>query len=87
MKKFNLNNYVFVQITEYGWEKLKETVGNDYIQHCILSKEIIIFGEKWYKLQGHQMITLFGKMLFIASHSPINCNIMFEDEVYLREMN
>jgi hypothetical protein len=31
MKKFNLNNYVFVQITEYGWEKLKETVGNDYI--------------------------------------------------------
>lgn len=81
MKKFNLNSYVFVQITEYGWEQLKGSVGNDYIQHCILSHEIIIAGEKWYKLQGHQMITLFGNMLFIASHHPINCNIMFEDEV------
>ena len=42
---------------------------------------------QWIKVPVRHMITLFGKMLFIASHSPINCNIMFEDEVYVREMN
>lgn len=78
MKTFNLNDYLFVQITEYGWERLKETVGDSYIENCIKQYETIIDGDIWYKMQGHHMITLFGDMLFCASHSPIKPNIKFE---------
>lgn len=77
---FNLNNYVLVQITEYGWSKLKETVDDDYINHCILDNVVVIDTEKWYKLQGHEMITLFGKMLFMAQPCPININIKLVTE-------
>lgn len=73
---FNINDYVLVEITEYGWEHLKKTVGNDYITHCILSYEETINGRKWYKLQGHQMITLFGKLSFVDP--PIKMNIKIE---------
>ncbi len=77
MIDFNLNNYVLVQITEYGWEELKKSVGQEYIDTCIISHEQQIDGEKWYRIQGHEMITLFGDMLFIVSHSPIEPNIKF----------
>ena len=79
MKKFNLNDYIFVQITKYGWEKLRENETEEYIQHCILSNQVIISGEIWYKLQGHQLFGLFGNMLFTASHHPIEMNILLEE--------
>ena len=31
MKKFNLNDYMYIQITEEGWRHLEKTVGIEYI--------------------------------------------------------
>ena len=80
MKKFNLNDYIYIQITELGWKHLKETVGDDYIKHCI-NKEPYkknIDGETWYRLQAHSVFNLLpivygGQMYF-------NSNVMFDDE-------
>ena len=40
MKKFNINDYMYIQINENGWEHLKKTVGGDYIKHCIESRKV-----------------------------------------------
>lgn len=77
MKKFNINDDIYIQITEYGWEHLKKTVGDDYIKHCIESRKIKIKSETWYKLQCHNVFDLFpinyfGKLYF-------NTNIMIDD--------
>lgn len=80
MIKFNINNYIYIQITEAGWKHLRKTVGDDYINHCIdkepYRKEID--GETWHRLQAHEVFTLLpvkvlGTMLF-------NTNIMFDDQ-------
>ena len=72
---FNLNNYVLVQITEYGWDHLNKTVGESYIKNCIEPYRQQINNEHWWKLQGHQMIELFGGAIFISSQFPIKSNI------------
>ena len=60
MKKFNINEYIYIQITDDGWKHLKETVGDEYINHCIdtetYKKEID--GEVWYRLQAHEVFSL-----------------------------
>lgn len=76
MKRFNLNNYILIQITEYGWEYLHKNYEAGYITHCIVAYREEIEGEAWYKLQAHEVISLFGNALWIASHSPISTNIL-----------
>lgn len=76
MTKFNLNDYILVQITEYGWKELRKQKDPDYIKYCIEDYEELIDGEKWYRMQAHMMIETFGNMLWIASHSPIKSNIL-----------
>ena len=51
MIKFNINEYIYIQITEEGWTHLRRTVGRDYINHCIKasSNEKEIEGETWYR--------------------------------------
>jgi hypothetical protein len=75
MINFNLNDYILVQITDYGWSHLAREVGDSYIQNCIVPYATIIDGEEWYRLQGHQVITLFGNALFCASSVPIKSNV------------
>jgi len=60
MKKININDYVFVKITEQGWKHLKETVGQDYIDHCIDNDHyrFEIKGEIWHKFQIHTLFDL-----------------------------
>ena len=80
MKKFNINEYIYIQITDKGWAHLKETVGNDYIKHCIdtegYRKEIN--GETWHRLQAHSVFEL----LPITGNNAIlyNSNIMIDDK-------
>ena len=76
MTKFNLNNYVLVQITSYGWEELNKKYGKDYIENYIISSKEVIDGEDWYKMQLHQVITRFGTMIFAANPAPIEINIL-----------
>jgi hypothetical protein len=80
MKEFNINDYMYIQITEDGWEHLKKTVGIEYINACIdkPSYRKIINGETWYRLQCWNCFDLMplnvgGKILFMPA-------VMFDDE-------
>lgn len=83
MKKFNINEYMYIQITDEGWKHLRATVGYDYIQHCIKTPhyEKIINTEVWYRLQCHQVFEIlplrFGSQLLFKS------NVMFDDDQLL----
>lgn len=80
MKKFNINDYMYVQITEDGWRHLKETVGTDYVNACIKNSnyERIINGEVWYKLQCWEC---FNLMRPEHSLNPLfKTTVMLDDE-------
>lgn len=53
MKKFNINDYMYIRITDAGWKHLRETAGEKYIKDFIKIPECekIINGEMWYRLQ------------------------------------
>ena len=78
MIKFNINDYICIQIKERGWSHLEKTFGKDYIKHCIKNREVIIDGEIWYRLQCHDVFTLlpteFGKPILF------NTNILIDNE-------
>ncbi len=80
MQKFNLNDEILVQITDYGWEQLykqeSDTNNVGYVEHCIKAHEEIIDGEKWYRLQAHRVITDFGNMIFATFPSPLKPQIL-----------
>ena len=80
MKKFNINEYIYIQINENGWEHLKKTVDEEYIKHCIDNENYRkeINGQIWHRLQCWSIFDLFpsnfgGQPLF-------NTNVMFDDE-------
>ena len=77
MKTFNINDYIYIQITYLGFEHLKKTFGDDYIKHCITTNKKIINSETWYKLQAHNVFSHFpvGNG-FDVLYSP---KIMFDD--------
>ena len=77
MKKFNINDYIYIQITGEGWEHLFKTVSTDYIDNCIKNRKIILDGIIWYKLQFHVALELLpingsGKLRFETT-------ILFDD--------
>ena len=76
-KKFNINHHMYIQINERGWSHLKQTVGDDYIKHCIESRKVEIDNEIWYKLQCHRVFELFP---IISSMALFNSNVMFDDK-------
>lgn len=84
MKKFNINYYVYIQITEYGFEQLKCKFPEDYIEHHILHRKTTINGEDWYKLQLHDVCSSFD----VAMGRPLqySTNILI-DEKDLTEIN
>ena len=78
MKRFNINDYMYVQITKDGWEHLSKTVGDEYVKHCVSARETVVNGETWYRLQCHEVFCLFPvgmarKLLFFT-------NVMIDDE-------
>ena len=76
MEAFNLNNYVFVQITEYGWEYLAATYDSRYIQYSIKNYKETIDGVEYYKLQAHHVITTFGGAIWATHPAPIKSTIL-----------
>lgn len=64
---------MYIQITDAGWKHLQNTVGESFIKHCILSHEESIDGETWYKLQTHEVFSLF--------HVPLSTALMFKTTV------
>ena len=81
---FNINDYILVQITEYGWEYLQKSLFDPegYIKHVILAREVKINGEIWYRLQMFHVMELFGQH-FNGNPSPIRLRIKFEKKTTL----
>ncbi len=78
MKKFNINDYMYIQITDSGWKHLRNTLTASYIKHCIEDKKVKIENQIWYKLQCHNVFELFPIKSF---NEPLfNTNVMFDDE-------
>ena len=78
MKRFNLNYKMYVQIREEGWELLRKTKRQEYIEVVIGRNAVTIDNELWYELQGHEVFSLFGG---IGTHkSPIGIEIMFDEK-------
>ena len=70
MLKYNINDHMYVQITDEGWLHLLKTVGKEYIDNCIKPYEVEISGEVWHKLQCWSVFDLMppvfgGKNLFM----------------------
>ena len=63
MIKFNINDYIYVQITKDGWKHLEKEVGKEYIKHCIYPYKKEIKGKVWYKLQMHQVLMFYTKIV------------------------
>ena len=78
MKKFNINEYMYIQITEDGWKYLRETVGESYIEACVESRKKEIDSEIWYKLLCHNVFELFPMRL--GSRPYFNTNVMFDEK-------
>lgn len=80
MKKFNINEYMYIQITEDGWKHLKETVGEEYIEACVKSREKEIDSEIWYKLQCHNVFDLFP--IRLGQRPYFNTIVMFDEQAF-----
>lgn len=82
MKNFNINEYMYIQITEEGWKHLENTVGIDYINICIkhIRNEKLINGETWYKLQCWECFSLLPPNF--GGRSLFNSNVMFDEESF-----
>lgn len=78
MRIFNINSRIYIQITEEGWKHLEETVGTEYINACIKSREVIINKETWYKLQCWECFHLMPN--YNGKKPLFNTNIMFDDK-------
>jgi hypothetical protein len=78
MKKFNLNDKMYIKIKDKGWEHLKNTKRIDYINVVIGRSAVVIEDELWYELQGHEVFNLFGGSLF--QNELIGIDIMFNNE-------
>ena len=77
MTKFNINDYILVQITDIGWNHLNKTVGKEYIEACIIPYKQVINNKDWYRLQAHNVMSLLGES---TGHSQgyINSNILID---------
>ena len=71
-REFNLNEYILVNITEYGWEELSKTKRPEFIEHCIKAKKQVVNGTDYYKLQAHFVIDTFGSMLWLSFPAPLH---------------
>jgi len=77
MRRFDINDYMYIQIEPEGWQHLSMTVGRDYIIHCIESRKVIIAGQDWYRLQCHNVFELFP--IRMGFKSPFKTTVMFDD--------
>ena len=76
--KFNINEYMYIRITDKGWQHLMETVGDKYIKHCISTKEVIIDSIVWHRLQAHAVFSYFPDSF--GSMPYYNTTVMFDNK-------
>lgn len=77
MKKFNINESIYITITEHGFRHLQQKLGNDYIDNCIMPNRYLIDGAIYYKLQCYEVFRLFP--LTLGGDLMFGTNILIPD--------
>ena len=76
MNKYNLNYYIYVELTDYGKELIIKENGYSYFK-------TIVEGNKQknglYKLQMHEFMNLLGQHLFNGCKMPCKPTVYFDD--------
>ncbi len=89
--EFNLNYYILIQITDYGWAELykhEKSTGNiGFVEHCIKSRKEVVNGVEYYKLQAHFVISTFGRMQFATYPTPIVPTILIPESHLTPSLN
>lgn len=75
MKKFNINDNIYVQITDAGWIHLMTTVGSTFINNSILPYKKMVNDEVYYKLQCHSVFDLL--------QAPMGSPLLFNTTVLI----
>lgn len=76
MIKYNVNNYMYIKITDFGKELIINKFGYSYFENCVERNKQ---ENGYYKLQCHHIMNYFGEHLYNG------CKIPFEPTVYLDE--
>lgn len=78
--KFNLNNHMYVKLTDFGKQKIIDKTGYSYFENCIESQKQ---PDGYYRLQAHEVMCLLGKYLRLGvqpNELPCAMNVYFTDE-------
>ncbi len=76
MYKYNLNNYIYVELTDYGKQLIISENGYDYFNILIERNKQ---KDGLYKLQMHDFMRLLGNHLFNGCKMPCKPTVYFDD--------
>ena len=77
MKKFNINNTMYIHILPKGLEYLYQKYGYEYVEKCIKPLKVMIGHKEYYSLQCWNLFnTLPARMEFDMLFEPI---VLFKD--------
>ena len=72
--KININNYVYVKLTDYAIEKIIQDYGYEYFKHCVESDKQ---EDGLYQLQIHEVMFLLGKYLYNGNRLSFENNALY----------
>jgi len=81
--KFNINECVFVQLTDAGRKELKRQWNELRVSFPSLSEDdcgLVEDDAGWSKWQLHSLMNTFGHMTHNGGHLPFNANIRIESK-------
>ncbi len=78
MKKFNVNGYIYVQLTKKGIEHIKSKNGLNYFKEIVESRKQIINGDTWYRLQFHMFMDIVENTY--GKSKMFNSTVMFSED-------
>lgn len=76
MIKYNINNYMYIKITDFGKELIINKFGYSYFENCVEKNKK---DNGYYQLQCHHIMNYFGEHIYNG------CKLPFEPIVYLDE--
>lgn len=81
--KININNYVYVKLTDYAIEKIIQDYGYEYFKHCVESDKQ---EDGLYQLQIHEVMFLLGKYLYNGNKLSFENNALYFNTNDLEEV-
>jgi hypothetical protein len=82
--RINVNDYVYVKLTDYAIEKIIQDNGYEYFKYCVESYKQ---EDGLYQLQIHKVMLLLGKYLCNGNKLSFENNTLYFDVNDLEEVN